>query len=664
MYSINRNSYINNYKPEIDGIRAFAIIAVIINHFNKEILPNGYLGVDIFFVISGFIITSSIYGRSSKNFSSFIIGFYDRRIRRLVPALSIFVLISSIFICMFSQSPGQSLKTGLASLFGLSNIYLFQLETNYFASFTDLNVFTHTWSLGVEEQFYIIYPFLIWLTGYGLKTKNSVRNLFFSIILFGLPSLIGFIYFYPINESASYFLMPFRFWEMASGCLLFLGFQKKSSLLRYCKKIPPIFITFLILFIMLMPKINSGLYTVIIVILSLLLITSLKKDSSAYKYFTNPFVVYIGKLSYSLYLWHWGILSISRWTFGVYWWTIPIQVLIIFLTSIISYNFFEKPLRKARWSKFKWINIFLSGGIITSLAGFIYLLGKPFKGYLYLGQNPVFSTPAYNQCHIPELEKNEKYPSAIPSKCGTLKNKNSPTIYGIGDSHIEQFGYAISSVASKKNYNYSILWQSTCPFPGTYASSKDSDCIKNQIDLNQKLMLNISPGDIVIVGNYLTPLVNSAISSSSVFYDMDGEVLSRINASDTYRRNFIKFSEKIIERGAKVVLYIDSVIFPSLDLPGAACTKEWFRKPYNIDKNCKNSLSTHINNFDKYFKWREDWENKKNKYVLNAYLYAEDCEGDICSASNYNDSNHFTYQFAKKVLDRFLEDNSSIFSKP
>ena len=132
----NKNSYIQNYKPEIDGIRAFAIIAVIINHFNKEILPNGYLGVDIFFVISGFIITSSIFGRSSKNFSSFIIGFYDRRIRRLVPALSIFVLISSIFICMFSQSPGQSLKTGLASLFGLSNIYLFQLETNYFASFT------------------------------------------------------------------------------------------------------------------------------------------------------------------------------------------------------------------------------------------------------------------------------------------------------------------------------------------------------------------------------------------------------------------------------------------------------------------------------------------------------------------------------------------------
>ena len=660
----NKNSYIQNYKPEIDGIRAFAIIAVIINHFNKEILPNGYLGVDIFFVISGFIITSSIFGRSSKNFSSFIIGFYDRRIRRLVPALSIFVLISSIFICMFSQSPGQSLKTGLASLFGLSNIYLFQLETNYFASFTDLNVFTHTWSLGVEEQFYFIYPFLIWFTGYGLKTKNSVRNLFFSIILFGLPSLIGFIYFYPINESASYFLMPFRFWEMASGCLLFLGFQKKSPLLRCCKKFPPIFITSLILFIMLMPKINSGLYTVIIVILSLLLITSLKKDSSAYKYFTNPFVVYIGKLSYSLYLWHWGILSISRWTFGVYWWTIPIQVLIIFVTSIISYNFFEKPLRKARWSEFKWINILLSGGIITSLAGLIYLLGKPFKGYLYLGQNPVFSTPAYNYCHIPELEKNEKYSSAIPSKCGTLKNKNSPTIYGIGDSHIDQFGYAISSVASKKNYNYSILWQSTCPFPGTYTFYKESDCIKNQINLNQKLMLNISPGDIVIVGNYLTPLVNSAISSSSGFYDMNGEELSRINASDTYRRNFIKFSEKIIDRGAKVVLYIDSVIFPSLDLPGAICTEEWFRKPYNINKNCKNSLTAHINNFDKYFKWREDWEDKKNKYVLNAYLYAEDCEGDICSASNYNDSNHFTYQFAKKVLDRFLEDNSSIFSNP
>ena len=90
----------SRYRPEIDGLRAFAVVAVIINHFNKEILPNGYLGVDIFFVISGFVITSSLYQRSSKNFKDFISGFYERRIKRLIPALSVFVFITSIAICL------------------------------------------------------------------------------------------------------------------------------------------------------------------------------------------------------------------------------------------------------------------------------------------------------------------------------------------------------------------------------------------------------------------------------------------------------------------------------------------------------------------------------------------------------------------------------------
>ena len=122
----------SRYRPEIDGLRAFAVVAVIINHFNKDILPGGYLGVDIFFVISGYVITSSLFGRPSKDFKDFISGFYERRIKRLVPALSVFVLITSIAICLFNPSPGLSLRTGLTSLFGLSNLFLFKQSTDYF----------------------------------------------------------------------------------------------------------------------------------------------------------------------------------------------------------------------------------------------------------------------------------------------------------------------------------------------------------------------------------------------------------------------------------------------------------------------------------------------------------------------------------------------------
>ena len=121
--SKNISSTSSRYRPEIDGLRAFAVVTVIINHFNKDILPGGYLGVDIFFVISGFVITSSLYQRPSKNFKDFISGFYERRLKRLVPALSVFVLITSIAICLFNPYPIKSILTGVTSLFGLSNIY-------------------------------------------------------------------------------------------------------------------------------------------------------------------------------------------------------------------------------------------------------------------------------------------------------------------------------------------------------------------------------------------------------------------------------------------------------------------------------------------------------------------------------------------------------------
>ena len=171
-----------------------------------------------------------------------------------MPALSIFVFISSIIICLFNPDPRISLKTGAHSLFGLSNIYLHIRATDYFAESSALNIFTHTWSLGVEEQFYLFFPFLVWFSGFGRETKNGARNFLLTIGILTIASVTGFLYFYQVRQPSAYFFMPLRFWEMATGCLVFVGL-KKNKLSKYIfEKLPTFAVLLIIIMVMCLPN--------------------------------------------------------------------------------------------------------------------------------------------------------------------------------------------------------------------------------------------------------------------------------------------------------------------------------------------------------------------------------------------------------------------------
>lgn len=425
----------NHYRPEIDGIRAFAVIAVIINHFNKNILPSGFLGVDIFFVISGFVITASLANRPSRGLRDFLMDFYTRRIKRLVPALLFFVIISSIFICLFNPNPGSSLKTGIFSLFGLSNLYLLQQSTNYFSPITDLNIFIHTWSLGVEEQFYLIFPVLAWITGFSRRSSKGARNLFISMGVISIASLLAFIYFYLAMQPIAYFSMPTRFWEISAGCLLFLHLNNSPP--NIIKPIPPLPVIISIIAILFVPYQFATISTVAIVILTSILIVSLRPKTMIYSLLTQRAVVYIGLISYSLYLWHWSILTISRWTIGISWWSVPFQIIIIFLFAIISYRYIETPLRYSNWSDVRWHSI--GYGIVASSISAAILLGfaRPLRNVLKQASriiNPskyerpgVVNSKLY--CHNP------KQTDSAFNDCLKPLDKEKKIIYLIGDSH-------------------------------------------------------------------------------------------------------------------------------------------------------------------------------------------------------------------------------------
>jgi peptidoglycan/LPS O-acetylase OafA/YrhL len=215
------------YRADIDGLRAFAIIPVVLYHAGITMFSGGFVGVDVFFVISGYLITTIILNDIEKGKFS-IASFYFRRIKRIFPALYFFFIVTSI-ACWFLYMPAD-LKAYGKSLFGsvffISNI-VFWRESGYFDTASELKPLLHTWSLSVEEQFYIFFPVLMIILAKYFRKKYVPAVL----TIFILSFLIS-IYATPRMPSASFFLLPTRAWELMIGCLLALGVFPKTNNIR------------------------------------------------------------------------------------------------------------------------------------------------------------------------------------------------------------------------------------------------------------------------------------------------------------------------------------------------------------------------------------------------------------------------------------------------
>lgn len=377
------------YRAEIDGLRALAVVAVILNHIDDRLLPSGYLGVDIFFVISGFVITGSLTRRPARSLGDLLLGFYSRRLKRLVPALLVFVVAVGILACLVIPRPHTALRTGISALFGFSNVYLHGQATDYFGTATKLNPFTHTWSLGVEEQVYLLLPLVAWMTGFARPGAGGHRALFGVMGVASLASLIAFVQLYPTQQAAAYFLMPPRLWEMGAGCLLFCLGGVWPAAARGLGQLPPMAAALGLVGVMLLPLTWAVPATVAAVVLTTLLIASLRQGTAAHRLFSLPALVGVGLISYSLYLWHWGVLSLSRWTIGLHWWSLPFQIGLMVLLSLASYRWVEKPLRQASWAPRRDQTIAIGVGGLAAGAGLLIGVDNlpPFS--LYAGRNPI-----------------------------------------------------------------------------------------------------------------------------------------------------------------------------------------------------------------------------------------------------------------------------------
>ena len=432
-----------DYIPGIDILRAISIVAVILNHLDQEFLPLGFLGVDIFFVISGFIITKTYFSKNFDSKKSFAILFFGNRIRRLWPALFTMVILTLLFYFNFDLFFKTTLETSVFALLGLSNLFFMFNSFDYFAESSKYNPLLHTWSLGVEEQFYFIYPLIFFLL-----LKKSKRN---NLIFLSIPiSLFFFFYLFNSLNGFAYYSIFTRFWQMLSGVFAAYLLSRRKISIPYVN----IFILFL-LALLFFQKIISPIPHFIAVFLTFLLI--INSFNIKVNKFTSP-LLKIGLISYSLYLWHHPIFTLRYWLPDLILGNTTLLLLVV-LISLISYKYIETPFRNKILlnTKVKFLLLIM---IFSSMSIFYIFYNfneysefqKPDLKFSESDLNPIY---AKEYCHSPNDDFNLDF--QILNICLLNQSEFSKTIFLIGDSHATNHYKALKRVANEKNFNVNLL---------------------------------------------------------------------------------------------------------------------------------------------------------------------------------------------------------------
>lgn len=372
------------YRHEIDGLRAVAVGAVLANHFFAGLFPNGFLGVDIFFVISGFVITASLQGRSRQRLGQFLVEFYTRRVKRLFPALAACVLVTSLLICLVNPSASRQLMAGIFALFGLANIYFYVEANDYFGDSASLNPFTHTWSLGVEEQFYFVFPLLFWL---GINMLQRRVAIWVGGVLL-LASVISWVVVQNHDSLAAFYIAVFRFWQIGLGVLAWLCQDRLQMSLASASRVKGAAVLVAAGIVLLpetLPLIAATSGAVLGTTIFLMLTAPIYRPN--FLLVTRP-MSYVGKISYSLYLWHWPVAVMLKWTLGLSAVTAAAGVAVSLALAHLSYTYLESPLRHIRWARAPGRELLVGLSVIVGLAAVLVGNREYLRVYFYQGQQP------------------------------------------------------------------------------------------------------------------------------------------------------------------------------------------------------------------------------------------------------------------------------------
>ncbi len=455
----------HKYRCDLDGLRAVAIIPVVLYHAGIPLFSGGYVGVDVFFVISGFLITSLILPEIAQARFSFK-DFYARRIRRLFPALFAVALLSCIpaYLLLMPaelEDFGQSLAT--TTLF--SSNFLFFSEAGYFEGPAEQKPLLHTWSLAIEEQYYLIFPALLLL----IRNRLAARFQLWTLLLFG-ASLGLSIYSVHYHPTAAFYLLPSRTWELLLGALLAMGVLRSSDsrwLTELCAGLGLVLISIAV-FAYKPTTPFPGLAALLPCLGTALLIYSGQgRQTQVGKLLRLGPVVFIGLISYSLYLWHWPVLVFAK-HYAIrelHTWEALALVLLATVLAIASWRYIEQPFR----GKQGWLTrgqLFKTSAAVMLLAIALGLVFDASEGLKARLSPEVQRIAEFAEDKPPERKRCEGIaPEELTYQqlCRVTNNDALPSFIVWGDSHASMLMRAVRGAASERGLNGLNATTNGCP---------------------------------------------------------------------------------------------------------------------------------------------------------------------------------------------------------
>ena len=544
------------YRPEIDGLRAIAVGAVILYHaqiniFGHQLFKGGFIGVDIFFVISGYLITSIILKELVTTGSFSFKHFYERRVRRILP-IYLFIGFVTILLCYLilpHKLFNFNFSSFVSSLFFVSN-YFFYNEALQYSALGNTDIFLlHTWSLSVEEQFYLIFPILFLF----IFKKFNYKFFFISLFILGL---IVSIYFSLTKPSFSFYSLPTRFFELLFGSLVcFYERDIKQRFDRYSKIFCFIgfFLIILSIYFFSHETLHPSYITLIPLIgVSLIIIFSSNNDYLT-KVISSRGIVFIGLISYSLYLWHYPIfLTVKYFNLveGLFYKKILLIVFVFFI-SYLSYRFIERPFR--RTYSFKIVLIFIFSLIFLSMT--VGYLSKYHKNFLY--QSSIFLPQDENNSiywddeiwHMLKDEDGKECFDRNDDFC-VFNPDAKKNILLTGSSVSASYAYNLQKDLDE-DYKFIPMTAGGCIFIEDYFKVYENKEVKNYCD--QKFMLNVK--NIIKINQ-----PSYVIYSGSFILDAGGGTWFLKNSSETFNdiilvNDFKKNLYKILEKNIVILIY-------------------------------------------------------------------------------------------------------------